>query len=658
MAIQPIGLPESIAIGEGFELDLRPRRLRRGSRMVKLERIPLEILRLLLERPGEIVTREDIVARVWGNNVFLDTDNSIRNAIRKIRQALKDDPGQPRFIQTVTGQGYRFIAPIFSRPREDSAIAPNASQKASLPETKASEVALPAPAEHRHGIATKSRWLVLGTTSVVVLTLAIAFVILKKRSTDVQTPKIRSLAVLPLKNMSGDPNQEYFADEMTEELIGRLAAIHDLRVISRTSVMQFKDPKQTIPEIARTLDVDAIVEGSVIRDGNHIRVHAQLIRAVNDEHFWSETYDREMGDVLMLESDIAQSIAQKVEVTVSGHEQALLAATRKVSPEAYESFLKAAYANDNTKAGMEQRAVLFQDAINKDPSFAPAYLRLGSDYVSLSQVYSGVPPEEMRLRAIGEVQKALELDPDLTPAHVLLGEVYQQEWRWSEAGAEFKRALELTPNDADASRRLGFWLIDQGRIEEGLAWSQRARVLDPANVSGLVDDGFLLFLARHYDESTQNLRNALVLQPDNARAHWFMGYDLIAKGQPEQAIPELEKSVALSDRSPAVIGVLIRAYAHAGRRADALRMLEELKRRSKTGYIPAGAFINAYLGLGDKEQAFVWLERGYEEKSGIITLLKVHPHFDSIRNDPRFADLAHRVGLDQTTSNLTPLLSK
>lgn len=661
MAIQPIGLPESIAFGEGFELDLRPRRLRRDRRIVKLERIPLEILRLLLERPGEIVTREDIVARVWGNNVFLDTDNSIRGAIRKIRKALRDDPEQPRFIQTVTGHGYRFIAPILSRPQEDVAIAPNHPNRASLQEvTEEPEVASPAPAglRSRQGIATRSRWLVLGMTSAVVLALAIAFVVLKKRSTGVQIPEIRSLAVLPLRNMSGDPNQEYLADGMTEELIGRLAAIHDLRVISRTSVMQFKDPKQTVPEIARTLGVDAIVEGSVMRDGNHIRIHAQLIRAANDEHFWSETYDREMGDVLALESDIAQSIAQKVEVTISGQEEARLLAARKVSPEAYDSYLKGIYTNLNTKEGMEQRAGFFQDAINKDPTFAPAYLGLGRYYANLDLVYYGVTPGEMRIKATSAALKALELDPELASAHVLLGNVYQREWRWSEAGAEYRQALKLTPNDPDASRQLGLWLICQGRTEEGRAWLQRARVVDPANVGKLVEDGFLLFLARHYDESIQNLRIALSMQPDNARGHWFIGYDLIAKGQPEHAIPELEKAVALSDRSPAVIGVLIRAYAHAGRRTDALRMLEELKQRSKTGYIPSAAFINAYLGLGDNEQAFVWLERGYEEKSGIMTLLKVHPHFDPIRNDPRFVDLVHRVGLDQPASNAIPLLSK
>lgn len=650
MAIQPIGLPESIAFGEGFELDLRPRRLRRGGRMLKLERIPLEILLLLLEHPGEIVTRDQIVARVWGNDVFLDTDNSIRGAIRKIRQVLRDDPEQPRFIQTVTGQGYRFIAPILSRPREEIANIPDGAEEASASErVKEAEAALPKPAgrQPRRQIIMNSRWLVFGLASGLVLALAVSFVIPRKRVVGVKGSKITSLAVLPLRNLSGDPTQEYLADGMTEELIGRLAAIHDLRVISRTSVMQFKDPKQTVPEIARTLGVDAIVEGSLIRDGNRIRVHAQLIRAANDEHFWSETYDRELGDVLSLQSEVAQSIAQKVEVTVSGPEHARLAATRKVSPEAYESFLKGTYTSRNTAEGMQKSVGFFRDAINKDPTFAPAYLELASSFEDLAMVYSGVPPEEMRAKAIVALQKALELDPELAPAHVLLGTVYQRQWKWSESRAEFSRALELEPNDAAASRELAFWLICEGRTEEGLARSQRARELDPMNVEGLVNDGFQLFLARHYDEAIETLRSTLVVQPDGAIAHWYMGYNLIAKDRPEQAITELEKALALSDRSPAVIGVLIRAYAHAGRRADALRMLDELKRRSKTGYVPAGAFINAYLGLGDNEEAFVWLEKGYEEKSGIMPLVKAHPHFDSIRNDPRFVDLIHRVGLDQ-----------
>jgi TolB-like protein/DNA-binding winged helix-turn-helix (wHTH) protein/Flp pilus assembly protein TadD len=637
MPSQPVGLQESILFGEDFELDLRPRRLRRGSRVLKLERIPLDILLLLLEHPGEIVTREEIVARVWGADVFLDTDNSIRGAIRKIRQALKDDPEQPQFIQTVTGKGYRFIAPV----------SESQAEAANLEEEKEPGMETPVRAQRHRGpgILRAYRWPLVGLAAMLVL--GFAFVLLKSRQTVATPPKIRSLAVLPLKNLSGDPGQGYLADGMTEELIGRLAAIHDLRVISRTSVMQFQDPKQTVPAIARTLGVDAIVEGSVIRDGNRIRVHAQLIRASNDEHFWSETYDREMGDVLSLESDIAQSIAQKVEVTVSGQEHALLVARRQVSPEVYESYLKGIYANRNTKTGIEQRIAFFEEAIHKDATFAPAYLGLAGAYGDLGTVYAGAPPNETRPKVISAAQKALDLDPELAEARVLLASTYEREWKWSESGAEFKHALDLKPNDAPANRGFAFWLLCVGRAEEAVARTQRAHELDPMNVDGLATDGFLLFQARHYDESIQTLRSVLAVQPNNAMAHWYMGYTLIAKGQPEQAILELEKAVELSDRSPAVIGVLVRAYAHAGRRADALRMLEELKRRSKTGYVPAGAFINAYLGLGDNEQAFVWLERGYEEKSGIMPLLKAHPHFDPIRSDPRFADLLRRVGLDR-----------
>jgi TolB-like protein/DNA-binding winged helix-turn-helix (wHTH) protein/Tfp pilus assembly protein PilF len=651
MPPQPAGLQESFLFGEDFELDLRPRRLRRGSRVLKLERIPLEILLLLLEHPGEIVTREEIVARVWGADVFLDTDNSIRGAIRKIRQVLKDHSEQPQFIQTVTGRGYRFIAPVTGLPSAGipaeaaNAVAPK------LEEVKEPVVETPLQTQsHRGpGILSSYRWPLAGVAAVLVIgvALGVAFVVSKSRQKELIPPKIRSLAVLPLTNLSSDPGQGYLADGMTEELIGRLAAIHDLRVISRTSVMQFQDPKETVPSIARTLGVDAIVEGSVMRDGNRIRVHAQLIRAVNDEHFWSETYDREMGDVLSLESDIAQSIAQKVEVTVSGQEHALLVARRQVSPEVYESYLKGHYSNRNTRAGIEQSIGYFEEAIHKDATFAPAYLGLASAYNDLGTVFGGAPPSETRPRVLIAARKALNLDPELAEAHGLLADTYQKEWKWQESEAELKRALELQPNDAPTYRAIALWLLCQGRADEAVTWTRRARELDPLGVDALVYIGLVLFHARHYDESIQGLRSALAVQPDDALALWYLGYALIAKEEPEQAIPVLEKAVSLSDRSPAVIGVLVRAYAHAGRRDDALRLVAELKRRKAAGYVPAGAFVNAYLGLGDNEQAFVWLEHAYQEKSNILMFLKTHPHFDPIRSDPRFADLLRRAGLDR-----------
>jgi len=648
MPSQPVELQQSIPFGEDFEFDLRPRRLRRRGHVLKLERIPLEILLLLLEHPGQLVTRDAIVARIWGKDAFLDTDNSIRSAIRKIRQVLRDDPEQPMFIQTVTGQGYRFIAPITSRSTEeiqpDIPIPVIPDHDENQPEAAVPAPA-PAPAVPRLGRLRAYRWTLLCLAAIVVL--VIGYVLVKNRQAGVGAPKIKSIAVLPLKNLSGDPAQDYFAEGMTEEVIGRLASIRGLRVISRTSVMRFKDATTTVPEIARTLAVDAIVEGSAIRAGTHVRVHAQLIRAATDEHFWSETYDREMGDVLSLESEVAQAIAEKVKVTITGQEHALLGSARPVSPEVYENYLKGKFADHNTRAGIEQGIAFFQAAIDKDQTFAPAYLGLAAAYEDLGSVYGGAEPTETRPKVISAAQKALELDPELAEAHVLLGNTYQKEWRWRESEAEYKRALDLKPNDAPAYRSFASWLLCQGRLEEAVAWTERARALDPLGVGGLVSDGLLLFHARHYGESIQVLRSVLAVQPDDARANWFLGYALIANGQPADAIPALEKAVSLSDRSPAVIGVLVRAYAHAGRRADALRLLAELKQRRQAGYVPSGAFINAYLGLGDNEQAFVWLERAFQEKSAILQFLKVHPHFDPIRYDPRFADFLRRVGLDQ-----------
>src|SRR5882672_10004160 len=476
-----------------------------------------------------------------------------------------------------------------------------------------------------------------------------AYVVSYRQASSTATrPTITSLAVLPLKNLSGDPTQEYLADGMTEALIGRLSGIHDLRVISRTSAMHFKDSQLSIPEIAKALHVDALVEGSVIRDGSRIRVTAQLIRGATDEHFWSETYDRELGDALALESEVAQSIARKVQVTITGEEHERLASARSVSPEVYESYLKGVFAleKSNGKAGIEESIGYFEEATREDPTFAPAYVGLAESYAELSSVLMGGRPEELRPKVITAARKALELDPELSEPHLLLAEVEKDDWQWAQAEAEYRRALDLNPSDSLAQNGFAEWLLSQGRPEEALAWARRAREHDPLAVSG-VGIGWILFHARRYEESIHELRTVLAVRPENKGAQWFLGFSLIANGQPQEAIPVLEKLVSISNREPAVIGVLIRAYAHAGRRPDALRLLDELKRRQMAGYIPTAAFVNAYLGLDEKEQALVWLERAYREKSSILQYLKVHPFFDPLRGDPRFADLVRRVGLDQ-----------
>jgi TolB-like protein/Tfp pilus assembly protein PilF len=454
---------------------------------------------------------------------------------------------------------------------------------------------------------------------------------------------------LPLKNLSGDKQQDYLADGMTEELIGRLAGIHDLHVISRTSVMRFKDTQLSVSEISKTLAVDAIVEGSVIREGTRIRVHAQLIRAATDEHLWSATYDRELQDALALESDVAQSIARKVEVTLSGKEREKLAAAGPISPKVYESYLKGqlVYSSSPTsRDSIEESIRYFKEAINIDPTFAPAYVGLAGGYNDLGTVFLGAdPPGDARSKAMSAVRRALELDPDVAGAHALLAYLLQTQWHWAEAEAEYRRALELNPNDAEARDGLASWLLCHGRLDEALTAERRARELDPLAISG-TNIAWILFNAHRYDDAIQEFRSALAVQPDSTDDLWRLGFALMFNRQPQEAISVVEKSVSLSGRSPGAVAVLVSAYANAGRRPDALRLLAELQTRNRVGYVPPGAFVIAYLGLDDREQVFAWLEQAYKEQSNILQFLKVHPIFDPVRNDPRFPDLLRRVGLN------------
>jgi TolB-like protein/Flp pilus assembly protein TadD len=500
-----------------------------------------------------------------------------------------------------------------------------------------------------HGSATTIRargWLALAAVGVLGL-LAAAYVMSRGRPGNAAQPKIGSLAVLPLKNLSRDPAQEYFADGITDELIGRLSRIHNLRVISRTSVMRFKNPQLSVPEIAKMLHVDAIVEGSVMQAGNRIRVTAQLIRGATDEHFWSETYDRELRDVFTVQSELAQAIAEKVKVTVTGEEHQRLTAARSVAPEVYESYLKGwfVYNEGSSRDSIEESIGYFKHAIEIDPTFAPAYVGLATAFGQLGTVFVGDPPGQTRPQVISAAQKALEHEPDLAEAYVLLANVHQEQWHWADAEAEYKHALELNPNDAAAHAGLALWLLCQGRTDEAVDWAQRGRELDPLAVSG-ESIAWILFQSRRYDEAIRELRSVLAAKPGDANALSTLGFALVANNQPGDAIPVLEKSISVMNGSPASTGVLIRAYAHAGRRGDALRLLGELQKRRRAGYVPAGAFVNAYLGVGENDRAFDWLEQAYKEQSNILQFLKVHPYFDPIRADPRFADLVRRVGLD------------
>ena len=650
-----------------FELSEGEFCLSRSGQRIALEPKALRVLTLLVRRAGHLVDKRELLESVWPNS-FVE-ENTLTRTIAILRRELGDSSRDSKIIETVPTRGYRFIAPV--TPFEEGDRTATSSGEvltvpaywrniASEPDGSLPPASLRPMDEQQDQTAEKlpaaeivggernwhtRKWLLVGAVALLGLVAVTTYILTLKRPADAKAPKITSIAVLPLKNLSGDPAQDYFADGMTEEVIGRLSMIRGLRVISRTSVMQFKDTHLSAPEIAQKLGVDALVEGSVTRGDNRIRVHAQLIRGSTDEHFWSESYDRELGDALTLESDVAQSIARKVEVTVTGEERARLVTARSVSPEVYESYLKGLAAKGNSRAEVEKQIAWFDEAIRKDPTFAPSYVGLAGAYTNLGTVFVGAPPAETRPKVISAAQKALELDPGLADAHVELASIYMRQWKWAEAEAEYRRALDLNPNDAAAHVGLSDWLLCHGRMEEALAWARRARDLDPLGNSGHAI-GWTLFNAHRYDEAIREFRDVLVVRPDDRLPIMPLGWALICNHQAEEAIPELEKAVSVTDSSPGVISALIWAYAHAGRRADAFRLLGELKKRQQTGYVPAGAFVHAYLGLGNSDEAFAWFERAYREQSNILIYLKVFPPYDSLRGDPRFQDLVRRVGLN------------
>jgi TolB-like protein/tetratricopeptide (TPR) repeat protein len=538
-----------------------------------------------------------------------------------------------RLLHTKLGSAYAYTTELDAwRDKRAPAVAINAPDPRMVAEVV------------RHGPRART----VGALALLALTLAVGPIwIVYERTIRAASAigGIRSLAVLPLENFSGNPAQDYLSDGMTEALIARLSTIHGLRVISRTSAMQFKGTRKSVPAIAKELSVDAVIEGSVLRSANKIRVSVQLIRADTDEHLWSATYDRELQDVLVLQSDVTYGIARNIELEVNGAQRDSSVAPRTVAPEAYEAYLKGRFAlHENNRAGLDEALGHFQAAVNTDTTFAPAYAGLAATHVALGLVFYGVPPSESRPKALAAARKALELDPELAEARVLLADSLQKDWHWAEAESEYKLAIELSPSDAGAHQGFASWVMCQGRIEEALAWSRRAQELDPLAFHGQ-QVGWILFHARRYDEAIRELRNALTIEPENPLSVWFLGFALIGAGQFDEAIRTLEKAASLSNGSSAVLGVLVHAYAHGGRRSEALRVLDELHRRRRQGYVPAAAFLNAYLGLGDKEQAFAWLERSTEERSNIVQFLKVHPFFDPLRDDPRFAVFLHRANL-------------
>jgi TolB-like protein/Flp pilus assembly protein TadD len=495
-------------------------------------------------------------------------------------------------------------------------------------------------------------WMVIAILAAAVITAAtlIGALATRKTNRDGRTSfRLRSLAVLPLTDLSDSKEQAYFADGMTEALIARLSTARDLRVISRTSVMQFRAGRASAREIANALNVDAVIEGSVLRAGDRVRITARLVQGDTQETVWSGTYDRELQDVLTLQSDVAHAILREVQATVARPSLASANERPRVAAEAYETYLKARFhlnKRNRTPADVTESIRLFEQTTMRDTTFAQAHAGLAAAYQESGATTAGMLPVVDTIpKAVAAAKRAWELDPHIAEAHTILAQAKEQEWRWADAEDHYRSAIAVDPNDASALLGLGALLLYQGRGDEGLTFAQRGRELDPLSPDRTIRLAWLLYHARRYDVAIRELRTVLAADPDNVYALWFLGFALIEVSLADDAIRTVERAAALWDRNPAALGVLARAYGAAGRRDDAARIISELKQRERTGYVAPAVYVNAYLGAGDHDRALESLERAYQEHSNIIRLLKTHPLFDPIRNDPRFIELARRVGL-------------
>jgi TolB-like protein/Flp pilus assembly protein TadD len=580
------------------------------------------------------VTREDIVGKLWGKDVFVDVDQSINAAVRKIRSALKDDTAHPRYLETVVGKGYRLVGEI-----ELGHPLPNALEKPSQ------------TASLRPHFGWRGRSALLACAVLVVLLVVSTMTWFAwRRSTPVQHAQFHSIVVLPLANLSGDPAQEYFADGMTDELITEIAQVGSLRVISRTSAMHFKATAKTASEIARELNVDSVLEGSVVRSDGRVRITAQLIEARADAHLWAGSYEGEVKDVLEMQDAVARDVVKQIRLRLTTEQKARLSRSRPVNPQAHEAYLKGLYSwNKRARAGLEKAIGYFDQAIAIDPNYALPYAGVAQSYIPLT--YLGyVRGEDVRSKVAAALAKALELDDSLAEAHTALGsEKHFYEYDWAGAEREFKRAIELNPNYATAHQWYAQMLASEARGDEALVEHSRAMVLDPLSLIIVSGTGHRLYRLRRYEEAAVALRDAVEMDGNFPFAHWNLGLVYAQQKDFPTAIKELQKADILFRGNPLVLGGLGYAYAASGDKARARTVLLRLENQARQQYVDPDAFALVYAGLGNKDEAFGWLNKAIDDREGWVTFINAEPMLDSLRLDPRFEDLLRRLGLAHRT---------
>jgi TolB-like protein/DNA-binding winged helix-turn-helix (wHTH) protein/Tfp pilus assembly protein PilF len=637
-----------------FEIDLKASELRKHGMRLKLPEQPFQVLAILLEKPGEVVTRDEFRNRLWQSDTFVDFDHGLNNAVMRLREVLGDSSDHPRFVETLPRRGYRFVAHVDEsffqpvQPATPSAAEAHPSQPSALPLSVGTEknVAQESPALQRSD-RRLALWIAAALAAVILITASLLYF----RAHNGGSPGLSSttsLVVLPLENLSGDKEQEYFADGMTDELIANLAKIHSLRVISRSTAMAYKGSHKPISQIARELHVDAVMEGTVMRVENRVRITAELVQVSTDRDLWADTYESPMGDVLALQNRVSSAIVNQIRINLTPEDRERLARNPAVAPEAYENYLKGRfYWNKRSDQNLDKAIGYFEQATHQDSHYALAYAALADCYsITGATIFGTMPVSEAAPKARDAAQRALDLDPTLAEAATALATLkFNYDWDWSGAEQEFQHAIQLNPNYATAYQRYSLYLMAMGRIQDSFEQINKARAVDPLSISINFSLGWRLYMARQYNRAIEQLHNTLEMDPSYELPHLVVGQAYEQTGQFDLAIPELRKAAELSREAPLMVSALAHAYARAGNKEEAEKLLANLTLQSKKQYVSPYYLAIVYVGLGENEKAMDWLEKAFTDRSNGLVFMRVEPELDHLRSNPRFIALLQRLKL-------------
>jgi TolB-like protein/DNA-binding winged helix-turn-helix (wHTH) protein/Flp pilus assembly protein TadD len=636
-----------------FEVDLSAAELRKNGLRLKLPEQPFQILTMLLERPGEIITRDDLRNRLWRTDTFVDFDHGLNNAVMRLREVLGDSSDNPRFVETIPRRGYRFLAHVDeSFPATAARGSTDAGTNQIVVPTAAGQPPSPAvlPAGNRQTVKKRRIQIAIlaGLVAAALITVAVTARYFATRNTNIGlgVKQSTSLVVLPLENLSGDQEQDYFADGMTDELIANLAKIRSLRVVSRSTAMAYKHTRKPLSEIANELHVDAVVEGTVLRVDQRVRITAELVQVSTDHHLWAETYESQIGDVLALQNRVSSAIVNEIRINLSPQDRERLARNPAIAPEAYENYLKGRfYWNKRTDENLNKAISYFSQATAQDSRYALAYAGLSDCYSIVgATIFGSMPVSEAAPKAREAARHALEIDPTLAEAETPLATLkFNYDWDWSGAEDDFQHAIQLNPSYATAYQRYSLFLMAMGRFQDGFNQINKARELDPLSISINFSLGWRLYLARQYDRAIAQLRNTLEMDPSYELPHLVLGQAYEEKRAFDLAIPELQKAVELSHGTPLMVSALAHAYGRGGRKEEAEKLLAQLERDAKTKYVSPYYFAIVYLGLGNNEQAMNWLEKAFADRSNGLVFMRVEPELDPVRSNPRFLALQQRL---------------